>query len=263
MALKATTDNQAKMARQDRQTGQPHSISLRLARVEDAHDIVGFYAYYVEQTTVNFEYDIPTEEDFARRIEQISQKYPFIVAELDNSKVVGYIFAHALGERPAYSWSAATSIYLNPDMRGRHIGSALYAALEPLLCAQHVVKLFSCITVRRDDSLDDINGMLPQLHDLPTDSASTLGGGERSGTDTATVDPHLPLTSPRFHAALGFKPVGRNYASGYKLGRWYDKLWMEKSLQPLPAKPELIIPIGQLPHDLIKRSLMIGTRLLG
>ncbi|MCI1649313.1 GNAT family N-acetyltransferase [Bifidobacterium tibiigranuli] len=256
-------DSQPKQSEQER----PSSITLRLARVEDARDIAQFYAHYVTETAINFEYDIPPKEEFAKRIELVSTRYPFIVADLNGSQVVGYAFAHPMGERPAYGWSADMSIYLDADFRGHRIGSALYQALEALLKAQHVVSLFSCITVRRDDSLADIGGLPPQLDDVAGDDSNGngtagTGNGVNSTVRTGIHDPHLPDTSPRFHAALGYKPVGRNYAAGYKLGTWYDKLWMEKPLRPLEAKPEPIVPITELSKELIAKALEDGTQLI-
>jgi phosphinothricin acetyltransferase len=245
---------------------RPNSITLRLARVKDAHDIARFYAHYVTETAINFEYDIPPEEEFAKRIELVSTRYPFIVADLNGSQVVGYAFAHPMGERPAYGWSADTSIYLDADFRGHRIGPALYQALETLLKAQHVVRLFSCITVRGDDSLADIGGLPPQLDDVIGNDEDNGTAGADNSIDatvrTETHDPHLPDTSPRFHAALGYKPVGRNYAAGYKLGTWYDKLWMEKPLRPLESKPKPIVPITELSKELIVKALEEGTRLI-
>ncbi|KAE8126953.1 GNAT family N-acetyltransferase [Bifidobacterium tibiigranuli] len=252
-------DSQPKQSKQSEQV-RPNSITLRLARVEDARDIAQFYAHYVTETAINFEYDIPPKEEFAKRIELVSTRYPFIVADLNGSQVVGYAFAHPMGERPAYGWSADTSIYLDANFRGHRIGSALYQALETLLKAQHVVSLFSCITVRRDDSLADIGGLPPQLDDVA--GGDSNGSSNDSTVKTSTHDPHLPDTSPRFHAALGYKPVGRNYAAGYKLGTWYDKLWMEKPLRPLEAKPEAIVPITELSKKLIAKALEDGTRLI-
>lgn len=38
-----------------------------------------------------------------------------------------------------------------------------------------------------------------------------------------------------FHRALGYKECARFSQVGFKLGQWYDVIWMEKQLQPLGA----------------------------
>ena len=41
-------------------------------------------------------------------------------------------------------------------------------------------------------------------------------------------DEYLTRNSARFHEHLGFALVGTFHNCGYKFGRWYDMVWMEK-----------------------------------
>ena len=41
-------------------------------------------------------------------------------------------------------------------------------------------------------------------------------------------DEYLTTNSADFHAHLGFTEVGHFHQCGYKFGRWYDMIWMEK-----------------------------------
>ena len=41
-------------------------------------------------------------------------------------------------------------------------------------------------------------------------------------------DEYLSKNSAGFHAHLGFTTVGTFRKCGYKFGRWYDMIWMEK-----------------------------------
>ena len=100
-------------------------VSLRLAREEDAGDMARFYRPYVVSTAVNFEYDPPDAAEFRHRIRTVLQRFAFIVAVSRDGQVIGYTFAHPMGDRPAYAWSIGTSIYLDQAVRGRHVGSAL------------------------------------------------------------------------------------------------------------------------------------------
>lgn len=48
------------------------------------------------------------------------------------------------------------------------------------------------------------------------------------------------------HEALGFTPVGVYRAVGFKLGRWHDVGWWEKSLRPRDPAPREPISITEL-----------------
>ena len=51
-------------------------IVIRLATPEDAEAIVKIYAKYVSDTTVSFEVEVPTVEEFRNRMEQIQVQFP-------------------------------------------------------------------------------------------------------------------------------------------------------------------------------------------
>ena len=43
-------------------------------------------------------------------------------------------------------------------------------------------------------------------------------------------DPYLTKNSVEFHSHLGYRMVGEFYQCGYKFGRWYNVVWMEKHI---------------------------------
>ena len=86
-------------------------MNVRMAKVEDAKDLLNIYEYYVTNTPITFEYDVPTIEEFKNRIETTLKRYPYIVAE-ENGKIYGYAYAGAFKCRRAYDWSVETSIYV-------------------------------------------------------------------------------------------------------------------------------------------------------
>ena len=49
-----------------------------------------------------------------------------------------------------------------------------------------------------------------------------------------------------FHEKHGYRIVGHFTKCGYKLGQWWDMVWMEKMLGPHPEQPEPFIPAGRL-----------------
>lgn len=63
------------------------SIQIRAAVPADAPALLAIYAPYVEQTAITFEYDVPAEAEFTRRIADTLQNYPYLMAEQDGVPV--------------------------------------------------------------------------------------------------------------------------------------------------------------------------------
>lgn len=86
-------------------------ITIRTAAIEDAQALLDIYAYYVEETAITYEYDVPSLAEFESRIAHTLEKYPYLVAEMDG-KIVGYSYAGAFHPRAAYHWGAEMTVYL-------------------------------------------------------------------------------------------------------------------------------------------------------
>ena len=169
------------------------AITLRSATPKDAEALLEIYAPYVEKTAITFEYTVPPVEEFRLRIENILSRFPYIVAEQDGN-IVGYAYGWLFRERAAYSKCAETSIYVRADLRGKGIGTLLYDRLETLLARQGILNANACITW--------------------TDSPNE----------------YLTQQSPAFHARRGYSKCAHFHQCGYKFGRWFDVIWMEKML---------------------------------
>ena len=50
------------------------AYTVRDAKIEDAQRILEIYAYYVENTAITFEYDVPSKEEFKQRMRKTMQK---------------------------------------------------------------------------------------------------------------------------------------------------------------------------------------------
>ncbi len=127
-------------------------MSLRLALESDIPRILEIYRPYVEQTTVSFEYEVPTAEAFTLRFREITERFPFLVWE-EESRVLGYAYACLPFSREAYRWLAEPSIYLDREARGRGIGKKLYTALEEILRLLGYRLSYALITSENDASL--------------------------------------------------------------------------------------------------------------
>jgi len=177
---------------------------IRSAQVSDAPALLDIYAPYVRDTAITFEYDIPSEAEFARRIENTMQRYPYLVLE-NGGEVLGYAYAGTFKARAAYDWAVETTIYLRQDAHGKGYGRALYTALEEELKRRHFLNAYACITWAEQE------------------------------------DEYLSHASPLFHERMGYRLCGTFRQCGYKFGRWYDMIWMEKHLgthgeNPLPVR---------------------------
>lgn len=168
-------------------------LKIRVARAEDAKNLVDIYRYYVENTAVSYEYMTPTVEEFQGRIEKTLKNYPYLVAEKDG-KIIGYAYAGQFQIRKAYSWNAEMTVYLASDSKGMGVGPKLYTLLEEILKAQGVAKAVALVTRPNKE------------------------------------DPTYHYNSRDFHEKMGYRLTGCLECSGYKFGRWYDTLLLEKRL---------------------------------
>jgi phosphinothricin acetyltransferase len=186
-----------------------NKMIIRMATPADAKELLQIYAPYVENTAITFEYEVPSVEEFTKRIDNTLTKYPYLVA-VEAGKIIGYAYASMFKARAAYSRSVETSIYLKQDCRGKGIGKTLYKSLEDTLRRQHVINL-------------------------------------NAGIGYIEVeDEHLDHTSVFFHESMGYKQVAHFTKCGYKFGRWYDLIWMEKMLGEHPDNPEPFIPVTEI-----------------
>ena len=116
---------------------------IRFVSKADVPALLDIYRHYIS-TIVTFEYVLPGGEEFARRVDAVSQVYPYLVLEQDG-RVLGYAYAHPIAERAAYGWGAELSIYLHPDAAGRGLGKRLYQALMDLLRLQGVRTVYGLV----------------------------------------------------------------------------------------------------------------------
>lgn len=168
-------------------------LRIRRATVNDAGALLDIYSYYVENTVITFEYDVPTLEEFQGRIENTLKKYPYLVGEVDGM-IVGYTYAGVFKGRSAYDWAVETTIYLKHGVDGNGYGRKLYEALEKALKSMGIVNLYACIGYPEEN------------------------------------DEYLTKNSAEFHEHMGYHLIGQFNRCGYKFHRWYHMIWMEKML---------------------------------
>ncbi|WP_420407816.1 GNAT family N-acetyltransferase [Hoeflea sp.] len=105
-------------------------MQIRDASNFDLPAITRIYADSVLNGVASYELVAPGEAKMAERMKAIiSAGYPYIAAEGDDGKLLGYAYASAFRTRPAYRWLVEDSIYLAPEARGKGVGSALLEVL--------------------------------------------------------------------------------------------------------------------------------------
>lgn len=125
---------------------------IRIATEKDIPAILAIYGPYVEDTTVSFEYTVPTEDAFLERFRTITTQFPWLVWE-EEGRILGYAYGSPPYARAAYGWCAEPSVYLAPEAHRRGIGTALYAALEKLLALQGYQILYALVTSENEASM--------------------------------------------------------------------------------------------------------------
>lgn len=186
---------------------------IRTAAAEDAGRLLEIYSYYVENTAVSFEYDTPSVEEFRNRISAVLEKFPYLVWERDG-KISGYAYASPFKERKAYERAVETTIYVDKDERGKGLGRELYMELERILAQQNIINLNAYIAYPEKE------------------------------------DEYLTGDSVSFHEHMGYRAAGELNKCGYKFGRWYNLVIMEKCIEEHVPNPEPVIYYKQLPEEL-------------
>lgn len=168
-----------------------NDILIRSATAADAEAIWRIYRHYVEHTAISFEITLPTCEEIRKRIQKVLIHFPYLVAEMEG-QVLGYAYAGPFIPREAYDHCAEVSIYISKENRRTGLGRRLYEELLSRLKEQGIRNVYACIGVPEQE------------------------------------DEYLNHNSAGFHRHLGFAEVGRFRNSGYKFGRYYHMIWMER-----------------------------------
>ena len=125
---------------------------IRNVKLTDAPSIASIYNYYVENSVITFEEETITFQQMEKRIENISNNYPYLVIE-DSNELIGYAYATRWKERSAYKYSAEVSIYLNHNRTGSGAGTMLFSKLLDELKQTQVHSLVGGIALPNDASI--------------------------------------------------------------------------------------------------------------
>jgi phosphinothricin acetyltransferase len=125
---------------------------IRDATERDAPGCRDVYAPYVTGSAVSFELEPPSAGEMARRIAEAQRQHAWLVLD-DAGRVAGYAYGGTFMARPAYRWSCAVSVYLEPGRRRSGAGRALYEALFERLAARGLRTALAGVALPNDASV--------------------------------------------------------------------------------------------------------------
>ena len=190
------------------------NCKIRLARPQDAEELLEIFRPYVLETAVAFNYEPPTLEEFRNTMEDRLRRYPYLVAETEEG-LMGYAYASPFKARAAYDWAVETSIYVKQGHPGQGYGRLLHDRLEELLKSQNILSMYACIAY------------------------------------TDHEDTNLTNNSMHIHAHMGYELTAKFPKCGYKFDKWYDMIWMHKEIGSHDGPPSPVIPITALDAKLL------------
>lgn len=131
-------------------TGNTNRITYRFVVPEDAEELLAIYRQFID-TSITFEYTLPSLEEFRERIVHITEFYPYIAAVCDG-RIVGYAYSHKAFERAAYQWNAEFSVYIDREYSRRGIGRELYRKLIDISVLQEIHIVLAKVTSPNEPS---------------------------------------------------------------------------------------------------------------
>ena len=120
------------------------SITIRMATLEDAEDILKIYEPYILNTVISFEYEKVPLPKFKERMEKIMLQFPWLVIHIDG-KMAGYAYCSPHLERAAFAWDCECTVYLAEEYQHRGIATTLYQILFELVKQQGYYNIYALI----------------------------------------------------------------------------------------------------------------------
>jgi phosphinothricin acetyltransferase len=190
------------------------NLLIRIAKEDDAEELLKIYSYYVKNTAITFEQKVPSLEEFSNRIKETLINYPYLVAIVDG-KIIGYIYASRFRTRESYICSAATSIYIEKSYQRKGIGKKLYSELCNILLKQNITNVYA------------------------------------GAADPIEEDEYLTHNSEYFHKSMGFEIVAKYNKCAIKFGKWYNLIEMEKIIGEHSNQQKDFIPFKSLEKNFL------------
>lgn len=129
------------------------SLSIRPVTISDAQACLKLYSKYIVDSQVSFELEAPSLEEFKERIDLISKRFPFLIAE-ENGVFIGYVYASAYRDRLAYQWNVEISAYVEQHKQNSGVASMLFEELMSELKRINICKAYAVIALPNEASVN-------------------------------------------------------------------------------------------------------------
>jgi phosphinothricin acetyltransferase len=131
---------------------KPFEYAMREVRVTDLPHIREIYNYYVANSTVTFDEDAMTLNEWRDKFYYLNkQGMPFIVAVSPAGQILGYALVSPWKQKKAYRFTVENSIYLGAASTGKGLGREL---LSELIQRSKAAGLKEIIAVIADQGAD-------------------------------------------------------------------------------------------------------------
>jgi len=121
---------------------------VRPATLDDLPALTAIYNHYIVNTTITFDLE-PFAPD-ARRpwfdAHAASGRHRLLVAADPDKVVLGYATSSRWRPKAAYDTTVESSVYCRPEVVGRGVGKALYAALFDALAIEDVHRIVAGVS---------------------------------------------------------------------------------------------------------------------
>lgn len=119
---------------------------IRPIQSKDTEEVLSIYAPYVQNTSITFDYELPSKAEFIDKIESIRHDYPWLVCLSDN-KIVGYAYGSKHRYKTAYKWSVESTIYVAQGFHRLGVARLLYESLFKILKSQGFFNVYAGVTM--------------------------------------------------------------------------------------------------------------------
>lgn len=130
---------------------------VRPARETDLDAIAAITNHYIVNTAIHFAYEPVTVDDLRAQWQHYSARFPWLVVEEgppgSAGPIAGFAKAGLWRERSAYAWTTELGLYIDPNARGRGLGTALYEEMMAQLRIRDFRSAVAGITLPNDASI--------------------------------------------------------------------------------------------------------------
>ena len=188
---------------------QPEA-TIRRCLYRDLDRLLHIYNYYVSQTILLWDLDPISISSLQQLYNSVlDSELPFLIVTIADDRdpqedILGYAYAQHFGGLPAFGGTAEVFIYLDPHATGRGIGEKMLTLLLDML----------------RQGTDQRPSIREVLAVVPVDKAQDVSG---------------------FFLKQKFEERGLLKGVGWKMGKWIDVRYLQRSLHDAPVDTEQVV----------------------